>query len=393
MSQLLDISALPDHACDAGLEAMYKAATGGGGDDGIWNEHESPFIRGMIELFTERGLTQLAAVRKELEQWIAGERHNPSHRVPVQPGHVERWTASELRLVRLYLESLTPAQMTPDDWSMLVDYLAQRYLPSEFALVSGEWMAARSTIMGKIEALVPNMLAADAEALAAVAPTTIAEAERVGSLNDYQRAVMRFGRRRCAENIVALTDTMRHRIKRVILNHQEAEFLGDRAATAEALQSKLLDEFGTLNRDWRRIAMTEAAENSNQGFIASLPVGTTVKRLEQYRGACGFCRKMDGREFVVVRPDKKFKDPQKEIWVGKTNVGRSASPMRRVNGALVPRDPSELWWPAAGTFHPHCRGRWITVRKVNLSGDDDFHAWMKQKLEATRPKRGDDDSD
>lgn len=390
---LLDISKLPDHACDAGLEAMYKAATGGGdGGPGDWPEHESPFIRHLIELFTQRGLTQLEAVRKELDEWISGARHRPVERRPAAPGMVSRWTQQELRLVRLYLSAVPPAELTPEDWSLLIDYLAQRYLPAEFALGAAEWMAAKTTVMGKVEALANDLTAREAEHLAMQAPATLRGAAEIG-LTPVQEAVMRFARARCAENITSLTDTMRHRIKRVVMTHQEAEFLGDKAATAESLQTKLLDEFGTLNRDWRRIAMTEAAENSLQGFVASVDPGSKVKRLEQYSGACAFCTKINGREFRVVSPDKQFKDPDNEIWVGKTNVGRSASPMRRVNGALVPRTPEEMWWPATGVQHPHCRGRWIPIKETNLSGDDKFHAWMKAKLEATRPKRGGNDSD
>lgn len=392
MPALLDISKLPDHACEAGLDAMFKAATGGG-DDGVWEPHESPFIRQIIELFTQRGLTQIDAVRRELDEWIAGEMHQPSRRQPTPPGAVGRWTPSEQKLVRLYLQSMDPGKFAPEDWSLLVDYLAQRYLPPEFALQAADWLTAKSVVMGKVEALAGRDLTDEqAEALAMAAPDNIIEAEQMG-MNEHQKAVLRYGNTRCAENIVALTDTMRHRIKRVILNHQQAEYSGDKAATAEALQTKLLDEFGTLNRDWRRIALTEAAENSNQGFVGTMPTGATLKRLEQYKGACAFCRRIDGREFSVVAPSKTFKDPQKEIWVGKTNVGRAAAPMKRVAGTLVARDPSEMWWPAAGVQHPHCRGRWIPVRKVNLSGDDDFHAWMAQRLAATKPKRDDDDSD
>ncbi|HEX5676448.1 MAG TPA: hypothetical protein VFX91_00620 [Alcanivorax sp.] len=369
---------------------MYKAATGGG--DGGWPEHESPFIRRLIELFTERGLTQIDAVRRELDDWIAGNQHQPTERRPAPPGQVERWTAEELRLVRVYLQAVPPSQFTPEDWSMLVDYLAQRYLPRDFALQAADWMAAKTTVMGKVEALAADMPAEDAERLALAAPETPGAADALG-LNDYQRAVMRYGRQRCAENIQGLTDTLRSRMKRVILDHQEGEFLGDKAKTAESLRTKLLDEFGTLNRDWRRIAMTEAAENSNQGYIAAVGTGAKVKRLEAYDGACGFCRKINGREFAVVSPAKADKDPDTEVWVGKTNIGRSASPMKRVDGELVPREEDELWWPAAGAQHPHCRGRWLTVKETNTAGDDDFQAWMKAKLAATRPKRGDDDEE
>lgn len=383
---LLDISNLSDHACDVGIEAMYKASTGDGGDD-QWQPHESPFIRELIELFTQRGLTQIDAVRKELNEWIAGHRHHPAEEHIPHPGLVRRWSADEVSLVRLYLQSLPPANMDPEDWSLLVDYLAQRYLPPELALQSGEWMAAKTAVMGKIEAAYPELTYEEATHIAGEIPSSAGPAAVVAQLTPVQIQMLKYGGQRCAENIQALTDNMRHRIKRVILNHQEAEFLGDKAEMAESLQTKLLDEFGTLNRDWRRIAMTEASENSNQGLVSSMPTGSTLRRLEQYKGACAFCRKIDGREFNVVSPANPDKDPENDVWPGKTNIGRSASPMRRVAGTLVARPVEQMWWPAAGVQHPHCRGRWISVRKTNLSGDAEFHAWMKSKLEATRPKR------
>lgn len=387
---LLDISKLTDHACEAGLEAMYKASTsdgGGGGDD--WPVHESPFISELIERFTERGLTQIEGVRAELAAWIDGQHHKPTSRAPAAPGMIQRWTVEEQKLVKLYLESLAPSEFSPSDWSLLVDYLGQRYLPPEFAIKSGEWMAAKTVVMGAVEASgeVDDNLA---PAVAAAAPTTVAAAREVG-LTYRQLAILEYGAQRCAENIVDVSTRLRQAIKRTVLNHQEAEMLGDVAATAESLETKLLDNFGTANRDWRRIAMTEAVENSNQGFIASISPGGKVKRMERYEGACAFCRKIDGQEFSVVSPAKKFKDPAKEVWPGKTNVGRSAAPMKRVGGALIPRDPSELWWPAAGVQHPHCRGRWIPVKETNTALDDDFQSWMQRTIDAARPQRSDDE--
>ena len=66
-----------------------------------------------------------------------------------------------------------------------------------------------------------------------------------------------------------------------------------------SLETKLMDQFATLNRDWRRIAVTEAGEAQTAGYIASVPRGTKVKRVEQYKNACAFCRKIEiGRAHV-----------------------------------------------------------------------------------------------
>ena len=74
-------------------------------------------------------------------------------------------------------------------------------------------------------------------------------------------------------------------------------------APGHSLQTRLLDAFGKFNKNWRRIAVTEAGEAKNQGYIASLPPGSKVRRVEQYAGACSFCRRLDGKIFDVVALD------------------------------------------------------------------------------------------
>lgn len=187
-------------------------------------------------------------------------------------------------------------------------------------------------------------------------------------------AAIRFGRERCCENVTALSDQVRHRMRRLIVDYQEAVFTGDKAGAAESLQGRLLDEFGLMNRDWRRIAVTEATENVNQGVVASTEPGRKLKRVERYRGACPFCRSIDGKVMTVVEPSGDAKDGDTQVWVGKTNVGRSASPRKRVGGALIERPPEELWWVASGAQHPHCRGSWVRV--TASSPDPEFDAWL-----------------
>jgi hypothetical protein len=147
------------------------------------------------------------------------------------------------------------------------------------------------------------------------------------------------------------------------------------------LRTKLFDQFGTLNRDWRRIAITEAGEAMLQGQIAALPYGTKVKRVERYTNACAFCRSIDGRVATVVDPAKPEKDTEREVWVGKNNIGRSASPKKRVGDMLVARPPEEMWHLPAGLAHPHCRGRWVVLESVDQPGDDPaFADWLGKHL-------------
>ena len=144
------------------------------------------------------------------------------------------------------------------------------------------------------------------------------------------------------------------------------------------LQGTLLDQFADLNRDWRRIAITEAGEAANQGLVATLKPGTLVKRIEQYRGACPYCKSIDGQVYTVVSPDKPDKDGDTQIWAGKNNYGRSGAARKRTPEGMVDRLPSELWWPVAGLVHPNCRGRLVVLGDMKLL-DQRLADWIKEQ--------------
>lgn len=379
MTLLIDIGSCCEHHTNDALEHLHKAI-GEGDPDSIWNPHHSPLISRLIELFTQRGLLRLTGFRTELEAWLAGERHVGGHRPARPDGTMERWTGSELKLVKLYLETLPPGEFTLDDHMMTVDYLAQRYLPAEELKTEAEWMATRSTLMGRVQANMDKVDASQSDKLLAAMPSTVAAAEQTFTMSPAQRATLQFARARGAENVVELAAGVRRRMRRLVANKIEADILGDKSAPPGSLQTQLLDAFGEANRDWRRIALTEVAENQNQGYVSSLKPGQKVKRVEQYRNACPFCRKIDGTVMTVVDPSDPDKDGETQIWTGKTNIGRSASPRRREGGSLVERHPDELWWIPAGVVHPHCRGSWVPTIEDQPGDDPDFGDWLRNTL-------------
>ena len=379
MTLLIDIGACCEHHTNEALEHLHKAI-GEGDPDSIWIAHQSPLLSRMIELFTQRGLFRLEGFRTELEAWLAGERHRAGHRPARPDGAMERWNASELKIVKLYLETLPPGEFTLDDHMMTVDYLAQRYLPAEDLRTEAEWLAVRSTLMGRVQANMADVDSDQSDKLFTAMPTTVEGAEQAFKLNPAQRATLEFARARGAENVVQLAAGVRHGMRRLVARKLEADILGDKSAPAGSLQTQLLDAFGQANRDWRRIALTEAAENQNQGYITSMKPGTKVKRLEQYRNACPFCRKIDGVVMTVVDPSAPDKDGDTQVWTGKTNIGRSASPRRRQAGALIERQPEEMWWVPAGVVHPHCRGSWLPVIEDQPGDDPEFGDWLRDTL-------------
>lgn len=379
MGLFIDIEALSEEQSNAALGTLYKAIHDHGGDD-IWLPLDNPFVARLVALFTQRGLDRLEGFRTELKAWSDGERHRVGMAPMARPaGLMERWTPGELDLVKLYLEHLPPSAWTLDDHMMMVDWLTQRYLPADDMRTEAEWLATRSTLMGRVQASMAKVTAKQADTLIAAMPLTAAAAADQFPPNRAQRATIEYASVRCAENVRQLTNDARHRMRGVIAKHVEDKMLGA-PGPGSALETKLLDEFGTLNRDWRRIAVTEAVEAQNQGYIASVPRGTKVKRVEQYRNACAWCRKIDGAVMTVVDPADPHKNGDTDIWVGKTNVGRSAAPRKRLGGLLIEREPEELWWPSAGAQHPHCRGRWVPTIEDQPGDDPEFADWLRKTL-------------
>lgn len=375
---LLDIGTLSCGCTDQALESLAKAISGEDGGPDIWAQHESPFVRSLIELFSSRGLLRLQKVKDELEVWLAGKHHaartgEPLERPALNPARLD---PHELALVKIYLENLPPDAFTMSDWGLLVDYLVSRYMPFDALQTEAEWLAVRSVFMGKVQAAVGKLSAPQADALLAALPVTISAAQQAFHPSPAVQHVLEYGYARCADNVQAVSEATRHRLKRVIMSHQEQVLLGSRPP-AHALQSQLFDEFAALNRDWRRIAVTEAAENEGNGLLASLKPGTRVRRVEQYGGVCPFCQRIHGAEMTVVAADARDKDGATQVWVGKNNLGRSSARRKRVDDELVERTDSERWWITAGPIHPHCRGFWTVIDEPRPSDDPAFAAWLE----------------
>lgn len=383
MALFIDLEALSARQTDLALGLIYKAIHSHDDDSEIWDEHPSPMIRKLVELFTSRGLTRIEKVRTELVAWLNGERSSPTMPLRRPEGMMGRWTTAERDLVRLYLEALPADQWTIEDHMMVIDYLVQRYLPPDVLKTEAEWLATRAAMMGKVQAAIGELPEKQAERIMAEMPNSARAAVDRFGLTGAQRAVVEFGANRAAEHVVSLEDGLRHRMRTLIArNLEQAQLAGaqGRLPAGPSLQTQLLDEFGTANKDWRRIAITEATEALGQGFVAATRPGSKLRRSEQYRNACSWCRKIDGRVFEVVDPADPDKDWDTQIWVGKTNVGRSSAPRKRVGDKLVEREPHELWSVAAGSQHPHCRGRWLPTIEAPPGDDTSFGDWLRATL-------------
>jgi hypothetical protein len=235
-------------------------------------------------------------------------------------------------------------------------------------------------MMGKAQAVLGTITTHAAEGLLAALPFTVAQASDWFTFASAEKQIMEYARLKSMDLVVAMSDASRHSLKTVLLDHMHKQFSGDETATPGKLQQSLFDNFSQMNRDWRRIALTEAGNASNNGFIASLPLGSKVKRFEQYRGSCGYCKSIDGVVMTIVSPDDPNKNGDNSVWVGKDNVGRSSSPYKKTDEGMVKRDKSQLWWIPAGTVHPHCRGRWIMQTAHEHAVSDEFTDWFNNMV-------------
>lgn len=388
MSQplLIDLGRVSCGCANHALEELHKAVAAPPDDeDLLWRPHENPLIRAHIEDCTQRIGARLESILAALLKVLQG------HAIPqdlLKAHSWTRWTDAQRKAAARTLEDKLPSEYRLEDWLLLVDLILQRYLPDEVIAEEAEYLLARAQLAGQLQAALPPEVHLEPTLLrlAAALPVTLTAAARMGAMvTPLQRTVAEFAQARAAELIADLGDATRRQIKALIIDHHSALALGEKRSYQQ-LEQRLRDHFGQLNRDWRRIAITEIGRDANEGFLAALPRGSRVRRVEVYQGACPFCRRINGLVLTLVSPDKPDKDGWREVWLGKTNVGRSASPRKRsAAGTLIEREPHELWWPAAGVQHPHCRGRWIALPDETPPGvNPKLAAWLEDELAKLR---------
>ena len=368
MPVLLDLDGAHDDACDGCLEHLFKAIAEPAPSDEttIWAPHQDPLLRAYIEDATKRLQRIASAIQDDLSRVLTDQ---PMTELQKSDVPWLRWEPGRFLEVENYLATKPRASYTLADWLLVVDVILQRYLGDGVIRSESEYLTVKAALTGKLQANMEGGLGApQLEEAVALLPTSFATIPP-RTLSTEERAILNISRERVAMHITSLAEATRARMKGIILEHVQAQVLGQKEGTSDYLKTRLFDNFGVLNRDFRRIAVTEIGEVTNQAFIAAQPIGSKVKRIEAYRGACDFCRSINGRVFEVVSPGA-WTDGQTQVWVGKTNVGRSASPRRRAEGGLIERSEGERWWAAAGLQHPHCRGRWIPAGAKTPRGVD-----------------------
>jgi len=163
---------------------------------------------------------------------------------------------------------------------------------------------------------------------------------------DQSRAVAWAAERAC-EHVTRLGDTTRAVLADAVLGA-----LISRQSPQE-LSAKIVSLFGTLNRDARRLAITEISSARSNGYLMGLPDGAQLTWFAA-PDACPHCLHLHGTRLTVrAQPTGQVLD----VWPGKSNVGRSLSSTKRSGEA---RRDDELGWPCI-PLHPNCRCRYVRV--------------------------------
>lgn len=391
---LVDLGDAPETACTHCLEELFKAmaVSPRGDDSGIWKPHENPLLRGLVEDWSSRMTALLRAMQDEFAAMMTGKPIGGDLRKAAYPGMV--WSQEDFDRARAHLASIPQEQWTLDDYMLACDFIIQRYLPEGVIRDEADYLTVRSALLGKIQATMDAVAArhyvfeaGQAAEIANLLPTSFRRVP-VGVLTPRETQTLAFARSRAGESISGLKEAQRARMKQLITEHLQAMALGQSdGGTVERLRTRISDTFALTNADFRRIAVTEAGDAQATGYIAAQPAGTMVRRIEAYADACDWCKSINGKVFRVVAPNDPTRNGETDVWVGKSNIGRSASPRKRQGDLLVDRPTEERWWVAAGAQHPHCRGTWGPAPGQPPKGvDPAFAAWLNTTLAATAPK-------
>lgn len=272
------------------------------------------------------------------------------------------WLPEERSCARLEQELVIrdPGSLGFQEYIAIIDCLLKRYLPEKVIQSEASTASVRQYLVGHLRARETPI--AHAVRTVAALPATLDAATQIwGNLTRLDRALIAVAQTNAARLVTDLRTSVRSRMEKIIINAEKTRLqTGTTAYKAAPLVQQLQEEFGELNRDWRRIAVTETAMNSSDAFLLTMPVGSMVKWVS-HSDACEYCLGQNGKTFRVVRSQHDAQSEREDVWPGKTvlNVGRAIAKRKRLpDGTLIDRDETELVVPMIPA-HPHCRCVWV----------------------------------
>lgn len=297
----------------------------------FWGKHWDPGVSAVEEAFYGWGQKYLLGMLSGCLGRAVAPRAILKSGLAVNPrAPIDGWG----QVMELFDGSRPPTEVY-DGWQNIVDRLTGALAPQASSVAAGQAMAIRSALMSRIGDKVfngPKVLPPWEVALA--------DATRL------QRETMAWTAARGAEYAVNLTANARHSILTSLVDSRQAQ------EGPKLLERRLFDKFSALNRDWRRLALTESAMAVQNGLLSSVnPKEGWLAVWHCAPTACPYCLAQRHRRFRVVSADDPAKNGETDIWPGKNNIGRSAHRYSTKQGRF--RDRAEMWWPCT-PVHPNC---------------------------------------
>jgi len=221
-----------------------------------------------------------------------------------------------------------------DGWTKVITKLTDALTPAGSAEAAAQGLAMRSHLMFKVGQAIkaPPVLPDWMKAMDIVEPSQVAS--------------MEWTKARGMEYATHLQSSTRHALVTELVTSKQAE------EGPGKLERRLLERFGQLNRDWRRIALTESAMAVQNGALASVnPDDGWIATWIAAPNACPYCLAQAKKQLKVVAADDPKRNGDTDVWVGKNNIGRSAHPWDKRAGHK--RDKAEMYWPCCPA-HPNC---------------------------------------
>ena len=197
----------------------------------------------------------------------------------------------------------------------------------------------------------------------------LAQVENINDVlpfNSVQKNALRFAVLHAAEHLQKVSDDTKTAVRLALI---EATRQGTHP---KELAAQLRKKFGSLDRDWKLVAITESSSIVLNGYVMSQGEGQRVIG-QSSPDCCSWCSDMiHGKIFTVTHaPPSDLNDSKWDdfIWQGKSNAGRVRHARARDG---KPRMLSELWKPCI-PLHPRCRCRLVAYNpRFHSVGSDGY---------------------
>jgi hypothetical protein len=271
---------------------------------------------------------------------------------------MRRWSSEELAAVKARLEALPPQYWTKEDNYLALDFVVQRYLPSDEVRTEAEWQATRARLQEKVDANI-NHKEAPEEAL-----RLTKENERHAECNERLRAPYQVALNEFKSTL--LPALSRYPFFSGVSDFSSGDIKNLWLASSQITESSTWDEkyqvqdAQSVMRIRYHPAVLETCQNLRRNFEALCQARSAgceeVKVV--VKDGCRCYGELDGTYIKVAEALASF-------------YGTPAA------GPLLPPAESECGYSESPRL---CRIFLIPVEPPNPDDDPEFAAWLKQAL-------------